>query len=188
MLVVVPFLLASSSPAWSHKNEPPTEDGGVKVEPKEIIEPIVVRVTGYGAYASKEDALSEPKRLMAIRAAKLDAYRAMAERLYGIGISGKSSVDEFVLKTDGFAAALDSFVRGARVVSIIENKDRGFETVLEVLLPGNFNECVNKVNNFKYGAECLRPLPGLLGGAPELESSYAKRPRQQSMQNMYHLK
>jgi outer membrane protein FlgP len=188
MLVVVSVFLAMSSPAWSHKNESPTEDGRVKKEPVEIIEPIVVRVTGYGAYASKEDALSEPKRLMAIRSSKLDAYRAMAERLYGIGISGKSSVDEFVLKSDGLAAALDSFVRGARVVSIIENKDRGFETVLEVLLPGNFNECVNKVNHFKYGADCLRPLPSLLGGTAASDSAYAKRPRQQPMQNMYHLK
>ena len=65
----------------------------------------------------------------------------------------------FTLKEDHFAVALDSHVRGARVVSVNEKKGIGFETVLELMLPGNFDDCLNKVNNFKNGLNCLRPLP-----------------------------
>lgn len=123
------------------------------------LEPILIRVTGYSAYGSKDDAVSEPKRLEAMRASKIDAYRALAERVYGISIKGTSKVQGFVMKEDQLAIGFDSYIRGARVVSINENKGIGFETVLELMLPGNFDDCLNKVNQFKHGYNCLRPLP-----------------------------
>jgi hypothetical protein len=129
-----------------------------KVEEEMLLEPIVIRVTGYSAYEKTEDMTSEPKRLMALRASKLDAYRALAERIYGTGISGASTVQDFVLKHDGFGTVVDSVVRGARVVSVSEKKGAGFETVLELLLPGNFQDCLNKTNSFRYGSNCLRPV------------------------------
>jgi len=131
-----------------------------KIEKVGIIplEPIVIRVTGYSAYEKTEDMTSEPKRLMALRASKLDAYRALAERVYGTGISGLSTVQDFVLKHDGFGTVVDSVIRGARVVSVSEKKGAGFETVLELLLPGNFHDCLNKTNSFRYGSNCLRPM------------------------------
>lgn len=128
-------------------------------EGKVPLNPIVIRVTGYSAYEKIEDMTSEPKRLMALRASKLDAYRALAERIYGTGISGMSTVQDFVLKHDGYGTVVDSVIRGARVVSVSEKKGAGFETVLELLLPGNFQDCLNKTNSFKYGSSCLRPMP-----------------------------
>ena len=120
-----------------------------KLESK--LEPILIRVTGYSAFEAESDAKSESKRLLTLRASKLDAYRSLAERVYGLSISGKSMVKDFVLKEDRFAVGLDSYIRGARVVSVNEKKGVGFETVLELILPGNFNDCLNKVNNFKNG-------------------------------------
>jgi len=126
---------------------------------KTLMNPVVVRVTGYGAYEKVEDMTSEPKRLMALRASKLDAYRALAERIYGTGITGTSTVQDFVLKHDGFGTVVDTVIRGARVVSVSEKKGAGFETVLELLLPGDFQDCLTKTNNFRNGSNCLRPLP-----------------------------
>ncbi len=125
------------------------------------LDPILIRVTGYSAFDAdaEADAKSESKRLLALRASKLDAYRSLAERVYGLSIYGKSMVKDFVLKEDRFAVGLDSYIRGARVVSVNEKQGIGFETVLELMLPGNFNDCLNKVNNFKNGLNCLRPLP-----------------------------
>jgi hypothetical protein len=128
-----------------------------KIETK--LDPILIRVTGYSAFETEADAKSESKRLLALRASKLDAYRSLAERVYGLSISGKSVVKDFALKEDRFAVGLDSYIRGARVVTVNEKKGIGFETVLELILPGSFNDCLNKVNNFKNGLNCLRPLP-----------------------------
>lgn len=135
----------------------------VKVEQEEskvISEtPIVFRVTGYGAYQKAADRKSEAKRLMVLRASKLDAYRNMAERVYGASIEGSTQVEDYQLKNDAVASMVDSVVRGARVVSITEHKDKGVETVLELVLPGSFNDCLNKVNNFKHGRNCLQAMP-----------------------------
>ena len=210
----------------AHGSKSP-EDFGIANKPIEkILEPVVIRVTGYAAFSVKdemrgEEASSEEvngkeknskttsvktnssqtngshktdsqttsretQRLLAIRASKLDAYRALAERIYGIGISGSSTVKDFALQSDGFAAIVESYVRGARVVSVIENKNTGMETVLEVLLPGDFQDCLNKVNNFKYGLECLQPLMHSSFNNVELDQSQSGKG--QAMQSMYFLK
>lgn len=121
-------------------------------------EPIVVQVTGYAHYEAKAEGVSDPKRLLAIRASRLDAYRNLAERIYGISVSGQSQVRDFVLENDHFSVSLDTVIRGAHVVSISENKKTGIETVLELSLPGDFVECLNKVNSFKTDIACLQPI------------------------------
>lgn len=156
-----------------------------------ILEPILIRVTGYSAFESEQDAKSEPKRLLALRASKLDAYRELAERVYGLSISSQSLVNGFVMKEDRFAVEMDSFVRGARVVSISEREGLGFETVLELILPGNFNDCINKVNQFKNGLNCLRPLPKasyLLDQVKSSEKAQANSERSMRQGSGYFLK
>ncbi len=148
--------------------------------------PIVVRVTGYAAYQASEEASADPQRLRAIRASKLDAYRNLAERVYGIALQGHSSVSQFELKDDGFSAALDTVIRGARVVSISENKKTGIETVLELLLPGHFQDCLNKANHFRYEPECLRPLPPITSSGFDAESGHRRHPSP-GMETVYYL-
>jgi len=160
-------------------------------EGKVPLNPIVIRVTGYSAYEKTEDMTSEPKRLMALRASKLDAYRALAERIYGTGISGMSTVQDFVLKHDGFGTVVDSVIRGARVVSVSEKKGAGFETVLELLLPGNFQDCLNKTNSFRYGSSCLRPISKnnayRADSAMRANSSSRTKKGSNSMDSIYYL-
>tara|TARA_R110001592_G_scaffold7126_1_gene40147 strand:+ start:13667 stop:14320 length:654 start_codon:yes stop_codon:yes gene_type:complete len=144
---------------------------------------ILIRVTGYSAYESEQGAKSESKRLLAQRASKLDAYRALSERVYGIAIKGQSTVKDFMLKEDRFSVGFDSFVRGARVVSINEKKGVGFETVLELVLPSSFEDCLNKVNNFKNGLNCLRPLPNASLFLDTSGEMAARLPKQISSKN-----
>jgi len=190
LFFLISILLGQSASLWAHvyKSGATAQKKVQKVsvlkrEPKE---PIVVRVTGYGAFEKAEDAKSESKRLMAIRASKLDAYRALAERIYGTGISGTSTVQDFVLKHDGFGVVVDSVIRGARVVSISENKGAGFETVLELLVPGDFSDCLNKVNNFNNGSSCLRPLPQFNSYQSD-QNQQSKQQPQNKMGSLYFL-
>lgn len=150
-----------------------------------VKEPILVRVTGYAVFEpGKKNAMRE--RLAAIRASRLDAYRTLAERIYGLSLSGQSKVKDFEVKNDHFDVQVDSVVRGARVVSITENPKTGIETVLEVELPGNFQDCLNQVNQFRYRADCIRPISSMrLSEQAQLASQRAESPR--SMSSMYHL-
>jgi hypothetical protein len=53
-------------------------------------------------------------RLMAERAALVDAYRNMAETVKGIHISGQTYVRDFVAESDQIQTSLDTFIKGAK--------------------------------------------------------------------------
>ena len=53
---------------------------------------------GYGAESTFGAYTPGQRRLMAIRASKLDAYRALAEQLYGIKIDSNTSVSTLTAK------------------------------------------------------------------------------------------
>jgi len=85
--------------------------------------------SGYGAPPAR---LLSPiqKRLLALRAAKLDAIRALAEQVSGIRIWGGATVSDLALKSDRLHMQLDAFIRGARVVSLNQMRDGSYEVVM----------------------------------------------------------
>lgn len=117
-------------------------------------EPITVRVSGYGTYTDPKDSIDPQKRLMAMRASRLDAYRALVERVYGTVIYGSSTVNEFAMRDDSFRTMIDSYIRGAKVLSVNETKNGTFETVVELVLEPSFRECLTNSNHFRYSPEC----------------------------------
>lgn len=158
---------------WSVSAAAETDEDAVEAKP-----PITIQATGYAFYQATEDGKPDPKRLLAIRASKLDAFRSLAERVYGLSLAGNSSVQGFELQSDSFSTQIESVIRGARVVSVIENKQTGIETVLELTLPGDFVDCINSVNSFKASAECTQPLA---------KSSASSRVSRAPMNKQYHL-
>src|SRR5690606_8364662 len=122
-------------------------------------EPMVLRVTGYGTYEDPRDRMLQRHRLMAMRASKLDAYRALAERVYGTSLTGSSRVQDMVLQDDRYRTLVDSVIRGARVVSVSELPGGGFETELELVLEGRFRDCLSNLNHFKYSEDGRQQIP-----------------------------
>ncbi|MBN2647049.1 MAG: LPP20 family lipoprotein [Thiotrichales bacterium] len=95
---------------------------------------------GYGAESTFANYTPGQRRLMAIRASKLDAYRALAEQISGIQIDSNTSVSTLTAKNDSFRARINAVVRGARVVSVTPMADDNYETVLEVYVDKAFFE------------------------------------------------
>ena len=95
---------------------------------------------GYGAQSTFGAYTPGQRRLMAIRSSKLDAYRALAEQLYGIKIDSNTSVSTLTAKNDSFRARVNAVVRGARMVSVTPMADNNYETVLEVYVDKRFFE------------------------------------------------
>ena len=128
------------------------------------------------------------ERLMAMRASKLDAYRAMAEQLYGTTVYGNSRVDHLMLQSDQLRSLVDTTIRGAKVVDVKELVGGGYETVLELELSPDFGKCLSLSNQFRFDEECRMPMPsgeglsdsvaspGSRAGAP-LYSIAADKPR-----------
>jgi hypothetical protein len=105
-------------------------------------EKIKITGVGYGAENGFEGFTDGQRRLMAIRASKLDAYRALAEQIYGIKIDSNTSVATLTAQSDSFRARVNAVVRGARIVSVTPMADNNYETVLEVFVDRRFFEDV----------------------------------------------
>ena len=77
-----------------------------------------VSAVGFSSIAIQPSKSLNQRRLMAIRAAKLDAYRNLTEQLHGIYIQGETTIGEAILTSDKLGAALRGTVIGARTVKI----------------------------------------------------------------------
>ena len=104
------------------------------------------RVVGYGAPPSDLNMSSAQKKLLAMRGSKADAYRALTEQLYGVRITGNTTVGDMVVKSDTFRLYLDSYVHGAKVVNVEAQSDGIYTTELELSLGDDF---YNQVSSSK---------------------------------------
>lgn len=97
---------------------------------------VTLNATGYAAVnntvcVGQCDRVSTAQRkLLAMRASRMDAYRTMAEQVYGLRIEGGSTVASLALKDDSFKVYIDAFVRGARVTNVAQREDGTFETTV----------------------------------------------------------
>jgi hypothetical protein len=74
-------------------------------------------------------------RLMAERAAKLDAYRQIAEHIKGVSIKSNTTVRDFMAKDDRIRSRVDAIIRGARVTDRRFNDDGTVEVDMELKHP-----------------------------------------------------
>lgn len=103
-----------------------------------------IQAVGYGAMPTDPGLSTGQKRLMAIRASKLDAYRTLVEQIYGTRITSHSVVNAGTMQHDAFRAYVDAFVRGAKVITVTPIADGSYETVLEVELNSDFRTAANQ--------------------------------------------
>lgn len=131
----------------------------IKKEAIKRPELIKINGIGYGSESTYEAYTPGQRRLMAIRASKLDAYRSLAEQLSGIKIDSNTSVATLTSQSDSFRARVSAIVRGARVVSITPMADHNYETVLEVYVDRSFFDNVF-VYTAKQNPEATLMSPG----------------------------
>lgn len=122
------------------------------------IAPMVLRVMGYGAMIKDKSLTTAQSRLMAIRASKLDAYRAMVERVYGTALQGSTTVRDLAVQNDRFRTYVDTFIHGARVVSSDSMPDGTVETILEMVIDQGFRNCLQTMDNQRFNVDCRAPL------------------------------
>lgn len=101
-----------------------------------------VTVIGYGTAGNDEGYSAAQRRLLAMRASKVDAYRNLAEQVYGLQINGHTTVSDMVVENDHHRSYVDAVVRGAQVRSVTPMDDGSFETVLELELGPSFLDCL----------------------------------------------
>lgn len=70
---------------------------------------------GHPVVSAQDPAKEAQNKLLAKRAAEADAYRKLAECVYGVKINSETSVRDFVTESDQIRSAVDTFIRGIRL-------------------------------------------------------------------------
>ena len=79
-----------------------------------FVSSVFIVLTGW-AMAAQDPAKEAQNKLLAKRAAEADAYRKLAEAVYGVKISSDTYVRDFVTESDEIRTAVEAFIKGIRL-------------------------------------------------------------------------
>ncbi|MBZ4211160.1 MAG: hypothetical protein D4R79_15595 [Comamonadaceae bacterium] len=118
-------LAGCQSPAGAHAR--------AEIDP--LLAPMVEKrdtltATGYAVISVQGHRNPAQQRLLAIRASKLDAYRSLAEQVYGLRMDSNVTVADMVVQSDTFRSRVEGVIYGATLVSIAPAGDDTYETTL----------------------------------------------------------
>lgn len=105
-----------------------------RAEAPAAVAPVSMSLTGRGfsQVAGQPGGTVNERRLLAMRAARLDALRDLTEQVHGIRISSTSLLRDAVMRNDQLAAHVEGTLRGARTVSIQPKGEDGYSVVMEL--------------------------------------------------------
>lgn len=88
--------------------------------------------TGYAVIDVQKSSHPAQQRLLAIRASRLDAYRALTEQVYGQYLDANTTIADMTVVSDTFRARVEGVIYGAVLVSITPIGDDTYETRLSL--------------------------------------------------------
>lgn len=84
--------------------------------------------------ANAQDVRSAQKKAMALRAARLDGVRKLAERIKGLQITSETRVQDFVAQSDDIDTAMQTWIAGMREADRQFHEDGTAEVRMEITL------------------------------------------------------
>jgi hypothetical protein len=137
-ILLLVFLL--SAPAFAIDNQ---SQDLVEMTAKGSINWTKGTVRGKGIGAPPEQMYGKPSaRPMAIRAAKLDAYRNILEVVNGVRIDGTTIVRDYAIESDIIMSKVEGMVQGAELVNQEYLSDGTVEVIIEMSIRGGFSQLI----------------------------------------------
>ena len=136
-LVVISFIMAGcqtlpqAASAVAPK-APATADSSPSMLAPMVEKRETLIATGYAVVPIQNHKLPAQQRLLAIRASKLDAYRSLAEQVYGQYLDASTTVADMTVLSDNLRAKVEGVIYGAVLVSITPVGDDTYETTLSL--------------------------------------------------------
>lgn len=107
-----------------------------------------VTAIGLGVLPNGDKYSKEQAHLLAVKASKIDAYRSLVEKIYGVKLSSSSSVRSLAIESDSFKAKVEGMIQMAEVEEVKSVMDGlAYETTMSVKLTPEFRSYVLKGNN-----------------------------------------
>ena len=122
-----PMTLQGTGVSAFQPASPSASVGAPLVERRETL-----TATGYAVVSVQSHRNPAQQRLLAIRAAKLDAYRSLTEQVYGLNLDATTTVADMMIQNDSFRTRVEGVIYGAKLVSITPTGDDTYETTLSL--------------------------------------------------------
>jgi hypothetical protein len=132
-----PNLLRQDLPPHSENRQTHAQDvvavqRSVDKLPVKTLEIPTITGVGFSSISVQPGKSLNQKRIMAIKAARLDALRQLTEQIHGIQINSSTKIAEAVIQSDTLRADLQGVILGARTVKIEPNSSDTYEVVVEI--------------------------------------------------------
>jgi len=106
----------------------------------------VLRIKGNGFGPERVKSLGR-RKILAKRAAKLDAYRNLIEVIKGVHITSSTSVEDMMLESDLIKSKTEGMLKGMKTVNVTYSNDGGCEITVEVNIDKNGGFLLSALNS-----------------------------------------
>lgn len=103
--------------------------------PVKVVEIPTITGVGFSAVSIQPGKNLNQKRILAIKAARLDALRQLTEQIHGIQLAGSTKIAEAIVQSDTLRADIQGVILGARTVKIDPSSSDTYEVVVEIDRP-----------------------------------------------------
>ena len=103
--------------------------------PVKVVEIPTITGVGFSAVSIQPGKNLNQKRIMAIKAARLDALRQLTEQIHGIQLTGTTKIAEAIVQSDTLRADIQGVILGARTVKIEPSSSDTYEVAVEIDRP-----------------------------------------------------
>ena len=130
-----------------------------------------ITVTGSGIAPANARSAAQA-RMMARRAAVVDAYRQLAEAIKGVNVDSETTVQNMMVVDDTTKTKVSAFIQGAKILSEQVTADGGYEVTMTVSMFGVSNSL----------ASAVMPKPAAVEAFPQPVAAVAPSVPTQSVQ------
>ena len=128
--------LGATSMASTQSDDVQTIESAVQAtaaisQPKVKVVPTITGM-GYASVSSQPAKSVNQRRLMAIRAARLEAMRNLTEQVHGMKINSRTTIIDAIVQNDSLRATVDGLIVGAKTVRINPMGSDTYDVVLEL--------------------------------------------------------
>jgi hypothetical protein len=95
-------------------------------------EPVQITGVGYSQIAAQPGRSLNERRLMAMRAARMEAMRDLTEQIHGLRLSGDTTLRDSVIRSDNLRGVVDGEIRGAKTLRIVPKGKDSYQVILAI--------------------------------------------------------
>ena len=126
------FRLSKATTLFGHLRAAKANNPKPLTDPATLIKGEDLIVVGYASVTAQPSTDAAERRLMAARASRLDAYRSMAELVFGVHFGSESGADDTRLRNDNTRTRVSGHLRGVEIVSIEPLGNDTYQTTLRL--------------------------------------------------------